>query len=296
VDSNSGAAAADALSSPALADTEEEDDDNYDVRRVGSAHPGFVATSAVSPNDDDAMVAAEQQQHCTPLPNDASLRAVFQLLAATGDLTVASLAASHGRGLTGLGTLGSSGTSGGGSATLARLVEANLNLPRKSLACHAKALEITARRVLRALKAADQGGACVSVNSDDSDDGDDDNKGMNAAIAASLADACVPSMAEEGEAAAEEVAAAEEEGAEEKEDGEGDEGASCGESVHVLRMGRGVTEELVKAGADEAETEEKEVRMVENCSALAADGAADEAAALRVPRREPLQARCVLQS
>jgi hypothetical protein len=290
VGSNSGAAAADALSSPAFADTEEEDDDNYDVRRVGGARPGSEATSAVSPNDDDSMAAAEQQQHCMPLPNEASLRAVFQLLAATGDLTVASLAASHGRGLTGLSTLGSSGTSGGGSATLARLVEANLNLPRKSLACHAKALEITARRVLRALKAADQGGACVFVNSDDgdSDDGGDDDKSMNAAIAASLADACVPSMAEEEEAAAEEVAAAEKEGAEEEE-----ERASCGESVHVLRMGRCETEELVEARADEAETEEKEVRVVENCAALAAD---DEAAAPRVPRREALQARCVLQS
>ena len=86
-----------------------------------------------------------------PLPPDDVLTAVFEGLAAAGELESAVLASSGNRPSdTGLAV-----SRGHENNALSRLVEANLGLPYQSLALHAAPLGMSARRFLRTRRAVD---------------------------------------------------------------------------------------------------------------------------------------------
>ena len=121
---------------PQNVDEEASPSIDYDVLRI----PSESLTALMSPS------TSNEGESAAPLPDDASLRAVFELLAATGDLTLASLQNVREEGSS------SSNSSNSGLSQLVQLVEANLNLSRGSLTPHATAISIAARRVLRTLQ------------------------------------------------------------------------------------------------------------------------------------------------
>ena len=131
---------------PQNVDEEASPSIDYDVLRI----PSESLTALMSPS------TSNEGESAAPLPDDASLRAVFELLAATGDLTLASLQNVREEGSSSESNdctdSSSSNSSNSGLSQLVQLVEANLNLSRGSLTPHATAISIAARRVLRTLQ------------------------------------------------------------------------------------------------------------------------------------------------
>ena len=128
---------------PQNVDEEASPSIDYDVLRI----PSESLTALMSPS------TSNEGESAAPLPDDASLRAVFELLAATGDLTLASLQNVREEGSSSESNdCTDSSSSNSGLSQLVQLVEANLNLSRGSLTPHATAISIAARRVLRTLQ------------------------------------------------------------------------------------------------------------------------------------------------
>lgn len=125
-------------------DDKRRPDSSYDVRCIPSDSSGAQLSSGAKFQGDSVVL----------LSYDASLRSIFELLAATRDLTFDSLEQrAEGDTWDGSNHNGSSSSSSisSGLGKLVRLVEENLNLPRDSLAPHATAISIAARRELRHL-------------------------------------------------------------------------------------------------------------------------------------------------